>query len=317
MKNHFLKLTLCLGGFCAAAMTTLAAPLQRADLPSDPVWALHIDCDGLRPTAIGQHILSEMEKPEAQAKLASFQAVFNFDLRKQLHGLSFYGNSTVPEDGILLVYADFDAERLVTLAKGAKEYQSSEHNHHIIHSWIDEKKKARNGTKPRIYAAIQGPRVIFGQREATVAGALDVLDGGANLAASNNFPELGAAGSTAFLQGATRKVDVPDSAPNAAILRLTKLLRVEVGEAQQQVTATITMVGNDEEVAKNITSIAQGLVSLMKMRKDKPEAVKIAEAISVKQDGAVAVSTFAMPTTDVIELLKASAARKAQKAGKD
>src|SRR3954452_18621178 len=102
MKNQLLKLTVCFGGLCAAAMTSLALPLQRADLPAAPVWALHIDCDGLRPTTIGQYVLAEMDKPEAKAKLAAFQTMFGFDLGKQLHGWTLYGNSTVPEDGILM-----------------------------------------------------------------------------------------------------------------------------------------------------------------------------------------------------------------------
>ena len=46
--------------------------------------------------------------------------------------------------------------------------------------WIElrssKKKKPKDGVKPRIYAAIHGSRVIFGQREDRVTRALDVLD---------------------------------------------------------------------------------------------------------------------------------------------
>ena len=218
MNTNLLKTALCACGLVAAAATALSAPLQRADVPAEPAWVLHLDCDGLRPTAIGRFLLAEMEKPEAQAKLAAFQTIFNFDLRKQLHGLTLYSTGKAPEDGVLLVYADFEPERLVTLAKAAKDYQSTTYKQHTIHNWIDDKKKAKDGVKPRVYAAIQGGRiVVFAQQQARVAQALDVLDQAApNLAGNTVFAQLGAGGSTGFIQAAARKLDLPDSTPNAA-----------------------------------------------------------------------------------------------------
>jgi hypothetical protein len=60
---------------------------------------LHLNCDALRPTTIGQYILSEMDKPENKGKVAGFPATFNFDPRTQLHGVTLYGTSARPEDG--------------------------------------------------------------------------------------------------------------------------------------------------------------------------------------------------------------------------
>ena len=125
--------------FGAIPILAPAVPLQKADVPADPMWLLHLDFDRLRPTTVGQYILSELEKPAAQAKLAAFQALFKFDLRTQLHGLTVYGLPDAPDKGVLLVYADFDAEHLATLAKAANDYQSAAHKQHTIHSWIDRK----------------------------------------------------------------------------------------------------------------------------------------------------------------------------------
>ena len=315
MNTNLLKPALCACGLLAAAATALSAPLQRADVPAEPAWVLHLDCDGLRPTAIGLFLLAEMEKPEAQAKLAAFQTIFNFDLRKQLHGLTLYSTGKAPEDGVLLVYADFEPARLITLAKAAKDYQSTTYKQHTIHNWIDDKKKARNGVKPRVYAAIQGGRiVIFAQQEARVAQALDVLDQAVpNLAGNTVFAQLGAGGSTGFIQAAARKLDLPDSTPNAAMFRLAKGARLQVGEAQGQLKATLNLEAGDEEVARQMASVGQGLVALMKLQKDNPGSVKLAEALSLKQDGAGVVAALAVSTDEAIEMMKADAARKAQK----
>jgi hypothetical protein len=299
----------------ATSKTGVAVPLQRADVPADPAWVVHIDCDGLRPTTVGQYLLAEMDKPEAQAKLAAFQALFSFDLRSQLHGMTLYSTGTAPEDGVLLLYGDFDSGRLVTLAKAAKDSQNTNYNQHVIYNWIDEKKKPKKGVRPRVYASVHGDHiVIFGQREARVAEALDVLDRTvSNLAASKAFPQLGAAGDVSFIESAARKLDLPDSDPNAAMFRLSKLVRFQMAEAQRQVTGTLTLEANDDEVAQNIASIGQGLLALMKLQKDKPETLKLAAALSLKQDGASVVVTLVMPADDAVTLMKAHAARKAQK----
>ena len=315
MNTNFLRTSLCFCGLAGALLPVLAAPLQRADVPAEPAWVLHVDCDNLRPTAIGQYLLAEMEKPEAQAKLAALQTIFNFDPRKQLRGVTLYSTSKAPEDGVLLVYADFDADRLVTLAKAAKDYQSMTYKQHVIHNWIDEKKKGKQGVKPRVYAAIHSGRVVvFAQQEPRVAQALDVLDRAtANLASSGRFAQLGAGGSSGFIQAAARKLDLPEGDSKTALLRLAKAARLEVSEAQGKLLASLNLEANDNEVAGQMASVGQGLLALMKLQKDNPGSVKLAEAITLKQDGVTVTAALAVATADAIELMKADAARKAQK----
>ena len=314
MNVNLWKTVLCAGGLAVAGLPAFPGPLQRADVPAEPAWVLHVDCDDLRPTAMGQYLLAEMEKPEAQAKFAAFQTIFNFDPRKQLHGLTLYNAGKAPDDDLLLVYADFDPDRLITMAKAAEDYQSTTNNQRVIHNWIEEKKKARHGVKPRVYAAIQGAHiVVFARQEARVARALEVLDGAApSLAGSGLFPQLGADGS-GCIQAAARKLNLPDSDPNAALSRLAKMAQLQIGEAQGQLKATLSLEANDEEVARLMASVGQGLLALMKLQKDNPGSVKLAEALALKQEGARVVVSLAVPTADAIELIKADAARKAQK----
>ena len=315
MNTEILRTALCACGLVAAGLTAVAGPLHRADVAAKPSLVLHVDCDTLRTSAIGQWLLSEMDKPEAQAKFAALQMMFNFDPRKQLHGLTLYSSGKTPEDGVLLVYADFDADRLTTLAKAAKEYQSTTYKQHVIHNWLDDKKKARNGVKPRVFASIQGGHiVVFGQQEARVAQALDVLDRAApNLAGNSVFLQLGVNGSGSIVQAAARKLELPDSDPNAALFRLSRMARLQVSEGQGQLRATLNLEASDDEVAKQMATVGQGLVALMKLQKDNPGSAKLAEALSLKQDGASVVVSLAIPTAEAIEIAKAEAARKAQK----
>lgn len=315
MNVNLLRTALYACGFAAAGLPVFAGPLQRADVAAEPAWIVHLDCDSLRPTAIGQYILAEMDKPDAKAKLAELQTTFNFDLRKQLHGLTLYSTGKAPEDGVLLVYGEFDADRLLTMAKAAQDYQSTPYKKHVIHNWIDDKKQPVKGVMPRVYASLVGARIlVFAQQEARVAQALDVLDRASpNLAASGVFPQLGASDSTSIIQAAARKLDIPDSTPNAAILRLAKAASLQVGAGQGQFRATLNLETNDPDVAQSMATVGRGLLALIKLDKDNPSSVKLAEALSLKQDGAGVVATLVIPTGEVVELMKADAARKAQK----
>lgn len=212
---------------------------------------------------------------------------------------------------MLLVYADFQPDRLTTLAKAAKDSQSATHNSYTIYNWIDDKKKAKNGVKPRVYAAIAANRVVFGQKEQTVAAALDVLDKSLPaLSGSPAFPQLGAADAS-FIQGSARDINVND--PNAAIFKMSKAVRLAVGETGRQVSATLTLEAADAEVAGHISSIAQGLVALMKLQKDKPESVKFAQALNIVQNDSSVVASVSLPADELVEAMKAGAARKAAK----
>ncbi len=315
MNAQFLKTALCICGLLGASLAAQSGPLRRADVAAEPAFVLHLDVDALRPTAVGQYLLAEMDKPEVQAKLSALQTVFNFDPHKQLHGLTLYSTGKAPEDGVLLAYGEFEPERLITLAKGAKDYQSITYKDHTIHSWINEHKIGSSGGKPRVCAAFQGEQVvILAQKEARISEALDVLDHKArSLADSTTFPELGAPRSRGFLQAAARKLDIPDYAPNAALLRMAKTAHLEVGEDEGQLRATVSLEAGDEEVSKQMLSVGQGLVALLKLQQDNPEATKLADGLSLSQNGTNVAATLALPSAQAVDLLKAGAAKQAAK----
>ena len=301
----------------AVAITANGTPLKTAEIPGDPGWFVHLDCDALRPSSIGQFILSELEKPEAQNKLGAIQAMLNFDPRKQLHAITLYGPSDKPENGVMLVNADFDAERLVALVKGANDYQSSTHGKYTIHNWIDDKKKPKDGVKPRIYGSIHGTHlIVLSQHEAPVAAALDILDGKSpNLSSNKQFTPFDRSAGTVVVQAAAHKLNFASKDPNAAVLRLAKSLRLQIGEDDRQIKGTLSVEANDEEVAKNMAAVAQGLAALVKLQQEKPQVIKLAEGVSVKQDGAAVLATLTMSADDAVAMIKAGHAKKSHKEG--
>jgi len=312
MNRNIWQITLCAACVCAGAFSGRAASLKRADVIANPAWLLHLDCDSLGTGAIGQYIKSEIAKPETSDKLAAFQTIFGFDLRTQLHGITLYGASGVPEDGVMILYADFDSNRLVTLAKGADDYKSSTHNQHPISNWLDKDKAKAKGGKPRVYAAIQGNRVIFGQREGPVAKALDVIDGTApNMASGNAFPLLGLPASGHSIEAAASKTDLLDSDKDSAIWKLSQSIQLVLGEAQQNLQGSVTLVTDSPDVAVPLTAIVNGVAALMKLDKANPDSVAIGKALTVTQNGPQVTASLTLPADRAVEMMKAGAARKA------
>src|SRR5271156_1129368 len=105
----------------AGAPVDFAAPFNPKDVAATPAVLFAVDCDALRASSVGQSILAE---PEVQDKLAAVGAIFDFDLQKQLHGLTVYTTEEHPKDGALIVYADFDPNRLIAVAKAASGFES-------------------------------------------------------------------------------------------------------------------------------------------------------------------------------------------------
>jgi hypothetical protein len=308
-----MKQVVLMAGITLSCGTGWSAPLQRGDVPADPAVVAHLDFDGFWKTAVGKAIVARMDEPDAANKLAALQAIFSFDLRTQVHGLTFFSAAPAAQDGVLVLYADFESNRLITLAKAVTDYHCITNGSHLIHAWVDEKKRAEREGKGLCYGAIQGKRVIFGQSESAVAGELDVLDGKApSLAKADWLPESGAEAEGHFLKGMVRKFDFASKDPNSAILKMSKMVRFQVGEARNQLGATVNFEANDANTAAQIAAVAEGLIALGKLQQGNPGALKLANSVSIKQDGANVIATLSMPEADAVELIKSAGAEKAR-----
>jgi hypothetical protein len=312
MKGKFANILLsyiCLAGTFIAS----AGPLQTEDVPQNPSWVAHLDCDALRSNAIGKFLLAEMEKPENQTKLAAAMAIFGVDLRTQIHGLTFFAASGAPHQPVLLVHGDFDTNRLATIVKAAQEYDSTNHGAYVIHSWLDDKKKTRDGSHPRVYAALPtSSLIIFGPRRQAVADALDVLDKKAGSLTGNQTLSdlLKASDDSTFFQAAAPRLELPASDSRKAVFDLTTHVSLSVREGNDQLTAMLGIGARDEEVAKNMLSISQGITGLIRAQQEKPKLAKLAENVSFTQNGSELSATFSAQSDQVVEFLKVLAAHK-------
>jgi hypothetical protein len=106
---------------------------------------------------------------------------------------------------------------------------------------------------------------------------------------------------------------LPDSDPNAALLKMSQSVQLAVGESAQQVTAALTLTADSDEIAGHMLSIGQGLVALGKLQADKPESAAVANAVTLQQNGSRVMGSLVLPADQVVQMMKTKAAQDAAK----
>ncbi len=201
----------------ASAAAAFAAPFNPKDIAADSVMLLHVDWDAIGASAIGQALLSQ---PGAQDKLASVGALYDIDLLKQLHGVTFYAAAGHSNDGVMVVSADFEPDHLLAKAQDLNDFLGATNGSHVIYSWLDEKWKRREGRTARAYGAISGHHLVLGQTESRLADAMDVLEGADRSGAVGKEPLPIKPGEQILLEAVILKVDFPKAQGPAAVLQM-------------------------------------------------------------------------------------------------
>lgn len=280
-----------------AATLGVAAPLQPKDVVANPALLAHVDIDALKNTTVGKAILAD---PDVQTKLNGVQAAFNFDFRTQLHGFTIYSAPEHSQDPALIIYADFDPSRLIAMAKLFPDFDSETNNGRVIYNWDDKKKKGDQ----RIYASIDGHRVIFGKTEDALLAALDVLDGKTPSFKADKALLPASEGELVVAEGTVHKFDVGEDNPGSAIFQASKAVRFKLGETGDKTSATVSFEAKDNDSANQVAALVNGLIALLKFQKDNPDALKLANAVNVRQDNETVILSLQEPSADLLQMLK-------------
>ena len=291
---------LWMGGMVLAAVTVQASPLQAERVGAGARWVAHVDVDKLKTTQCGRYLLDQLDKDEPNRKLLAFQAMFNFDPRKDVSAVTFYGIDNRPENTVTLVRGTFDTQRLETLVRAGDEYEETKHGNHVVHSWIDRKHGER-----RMFASIMGDGTVVLAGEKAVQTALDVLDGLAPKAAAGTFPGLTPDRQTAIFIASADLAGVTNVNPRAAILSQASTAYLALTESGDQFQADIGLGAKTVEAATQIESVARGMIALAMLgQEDRPELAKMAGATTIVRTGLKVDVALHYPAADLIAGLR-------------
>ncbi|HEX3719339.1 MAG TPA: hypothetical protein VH595_15390 [Verrucomicrobiae bacterium] len=304
MKSPVLTLL----AFClvATVLSVAAAPLKRADVPANPVWLFHIDCDALRQTYLGRYLLYQVSKPAMHSNLVAFESLFSFDYRTQLHGVTVYTERPFRTNDMAIIYADIVPDHMAGRLKDSQRAEATTAGQHTVYRWRDQ-----SNPNTTDYAVIQRNCVITAQDTASMAAALAAMDGTApNFLASKALRELPAAGDATFLQATARNFDFVGAEPHAALLKLAKWAALRANETNERLDAVLTIELGDEYTATEMSLVARGLIAQLSLQTDNPKAAALASSISIKRSGNILTATLSAPSADLIAALKVYTAKR-------
>jgi len=292
----------------AVATAAWAGPFNPADVPAEAAWFAHVDVDQLKATQVGKSVMEQLTTGEADKKFAALQAVFNFDPRKDLSGLTVCGTGN---KSYALLRGKFDAERLVTLLRANEAYQATTQEGYTVHSWLDENKAKKKGPdKARMFGAFHASGAIVISEEAGVlTHALAVLDGKKPASA---FKAPTPSGTVPFMVGTVS--DLSGTDPKNAVLKLARGGTVILGEDGDRVKGRLAIETTDSATASNLLKVAEGMRSALLLNTEKdPRAAKLAGSASVALEGQTVSVQLDFPASEIAQAIREEAAKKQEK----
>jgi hypothetical protein len=240
------------------------------------------------------------------SNMVAFQSIFGFDLRGQLHGMTIYTASSTPNDSVVITYADFEPARLVKLMTGGEAAFEITNNQHVIYSWVDKNKNSSNPDGVRKYATILDGRMIAGNTRQTVIDALAVVDGSApSFSPQKAAKEFDTPGATNFVLASAQNLEFLASDSKVALLKLSKWVKLEAGESNEMLKATLMVDAGDGQVAQQMSVVAQGLITALALQKENPWAAKLAGGMTVQLEATGFRVDISVPSEEAMAALKA------------
>ena len=302
--------------FCAAAALT-AAPTNSVPVPADAAWFAQFNADQMRQTQLWQALLKELDQPAMQNRLQALKNFLNFDPRKDLSQLSVSGKSLKPADLAIVAQGGLDTDLLQTMVSSVKEHDTTLYQDRVIHTLPDRRRTTPDGEPARNYGCVPtNGTVIFSQSREAIEGVLDVMAGRAkSLSAAELFGGLGATPEKAFLVIGLRQFDAPRiPAQAASILKHLSALRICLAEEGADLVLEAHMLAKDEASAQNLRDLLLGLKAGVAMQERPEVAIKLAQAVTVKQDGARVTASLKVASEEAIQLIRGAVARRMNRA---
>jgi len=278
----------------------LGAKLNPAHISADSKWMLHMDLDAFRNSQTGQNARSKWMGDEVEKKLQEMKETYGIDLDKGMHGATLYGNGE-KDNGVLVIHADMDKQKLINFAKRNKEYGKSSYNGHKIHSLPGK----RPGKQAHVCFHGKGT-IIVAQTKELIEGALDVLDGQTpsikvgegmrSLSEELENPMMIAYGDFSALK------EIQDN-PKAAMLKMASRSGFAVGESLGISKASMFLEAKDADSCQQIESIIRGILALGSLQRDKqPDVAKLTNAFIVERNDNLLKVSFRMDTQELIAI---------------
>lgn len=115
-----------------------ASEIDPAQVPADAKWIIHLNLDALRTTRLAEQI--RQKNPEAVEKMQQWLGdQYGIDPREDLHGLLLFGTSYKEHTGVMVLEADFDADKATAKITAQPDVKKEEWQGHTLYTLTIQK----------------------------------------------------------------------------------------------------------------------------------------------------------------------------------
>jgi len=268
-----------------------AGPVTFEQVAGDAKWVAHVDVDLAKTSPVMKTFCDECIKDMDAVKKWE-------DVLKKVHGITAYGTTLAPHQGVLLINAEIDKDALLKMAEKAPDHKTMDYNGHEIHAWASHKDTEHAHTAAGTF--FSPDLLVIASSLDTLKPALDVLDGKAPKLADKDTPlaEKPLEGTITLV----RAIDL-ETADGPAHFKVLKLLRefdLADGQRNGEWFRKVKITTESSDVADKVKEVLQGFRAHVALHFfDQPGVLKLLDKVVICQDGKVVHLAFTAPVDDV------------------
>jgi hypothetical protein len=266
-----MKTRIMLGIMAGAIVALAGGELRAGSIAPDAKWAARLDIEKFKTTRTAE-IIMERLGDQAQKRISAFAALFQFDPRKDLRDVTAYGFGKAEDDGVVVVRGRFNPEHLTILLQANQDYAGHAHGSRTIHSWIDDKERARaqrEGREPKraFGAFVDASTIVAGGALDSVAHALDVQSGARpGVPLVKWFSDIAEFAEPPVFVAGARLAEIEHLAPKAALFKQARSAVLHLDEDNGQIGVWAMLHPQNPEVVGALEQVASGLIALWKLK---------------------------------------------------
>ena len=279
------------------------SPLNRAHVPAEAKWLLHVDFDAFGDSEMWGLISQEISEKD-QKKIDAVANLFGTDPTKDIYGATIYGEDSQEENAVVMIYGRFDKAKLLSLLVLNEAYDESEYNGQKLYHWLDEK-----DNKHKVGTFAKDDLVVISQSEETVWTTVDLLAGESNsLADQEDAPlaKLVEAPENSFVvMAADGLAELNKNKDHIEILQNSQMMAAIVGEDNGDMYLHVDLTAETNEAAMQIEQVLGGIKAFIALKNtNEPDIMSLLQATTLERNENQLVLSVRYPSAKLFEIIK-------------
>lgn len=285
------------------AASCFAGPVKKRHIPADAKWVAHFNLDSFLSSELWNTLKTDIT-PKQEKDLKTLKDISGINPLEDIAGVTVYGTDSVDDNALVVLYGNFDSEKMTSLLELSDDYSKSEIDGTVIHHWTDQK-----DGKKKVGAFTGRNQLVISGNEASVANFLSLKAGKVNSIAKAKDCAISklidSAGDAMMIVAADKLDELAQEKKDDVILQNSSFLAMLSGEKDGNMYFDARLTASNEESAEQIEQIYSGFKALALLKTGKePETSAFIKSASFKRDGKELSFRIKYPSAKIAELIR-------------